>query len=164
MNQQVMQQPAPLSPAASQMIAELDLLPGEVIHYSIQGDGFFMGSNPLAKAAAAIQSFVVTITGGHIRVFVVITSQRVLLLQSMQTFCGMSRVRAINAIALASLMEAGSGKDTQWCCIHTRSVHLETKTQRHNLVIKKLDDRALRDFVRNLSAVMVANVHGRTAT
>lgn len=61
-------------------------------------------------------------------------------------------------------MEAGSGKDTQWCCIHSRSVHLETKTQRHNLVIKKLNDQALREFVRNLSAVMVANVHGRTAT
>lgn len=164
MNQQVMQPPVPLSPAAAKMVAELDLLPGEVIHYSIQGDGFFMGSNPLAKAVAAIQSFMVTITGGHIRVFVVITNQRVLMLQSMQTFCGMSRVRGINAIALASLAEAGSGKETQMCCVHTRTVHLETKTQRHNLVIKKLDDQALREFVRNLSAVMVANVHARTAT
>ena len=163
MNQPVAPQSVALSPVASKMIAELDLLPGEVIHYSIQGDGFFMGSNPLAKAVASLQSLLVTLTGGHVRVFIVITSQRVLLLQSMQAWCGVSRVRAINAIALAALAEAGSGKDTQMCCIHTRTVHLETKTHRHNLVIKKLDDRALREFVRNLSAVMVANTYARTA-
>lgn len=162
MNQQIAQ-PVPLSPVAAKMVAELDLLPGEVIHYSIQGDGFFMGSNPIVKLAAAIQSMMVTLTGGHIRIFVVITNMRVLLLQSQQTFCGMSRIRSINAIALASLAEAGSGKDTQWCCIHSRTVHLETKTQRHNLVIKRLDDKALREFVRTLSAVMVANVYARTA-
>lgn len=164
MNQPAIQQPQSLSPAAQKMVNELDLLPGEVIHYSIQGDGFFAGANPLVKAVAAIQSFMVTLTGGHIRIFVVITNLRVLLLKSMQTFCGMSRIRGINAITLASLAEVGSGKDTQWCCIHSRTVHLETKTQRHNLVIKKLGDPALREFVRNLSAVMVANAHARTAT
>lgn len=159
-----MNQAIQLSNAAQQMITEVDLLPGEVIHYSIQGDGFFLGSNPIAKAVAAFQSFITTITGGHIRVFVVITNLRVLLLQSEQALCGFRRLRGINAIALASIAEAGSGKDTQWCCIHTRTVHIQSKTQRYTLVIKKLDDKALRDFVRNLSNIVVTNVHTRMAT
>lgn len=159
-----MTQAVQLSNAAQQMMGEVDLLPGEQIHYSIQGDGFFLGSNPLAKAIAAMQATMVKLTGGHIRVFIVITNLRVLLLQSEQALCGFRRLRGINAIALGSILEAGTGKDTQWCCIHTRTVHIQSKTQRYTLVIKKLDDRALRDFVRNLSSIVVTNVHARLAT
>lgn len=162
MNQAI--QTTSLSAPAQKILAEVDLLPGEVIHYSIQGDGFFLGSNPLAKAIAAFQSMIVTLTGGHIRIWIVITNLRVLLLQSEQAFCGVRRLRGINAIALASIAEAGSGKETQMCCIHTRTVHIQSKTQRYTLVIKKLDDQALREFVRNLSTVVVTNAHTRMAT
>jgi len=148
-----------LSPAAQKMIGEVDLLNGEAIHYSIQGDGFFLGSNPAAKAMAALQATLVKMTGGHIRILLVITNLRVLLIQSLQTCCGVGRVRAVNAIALASIAEAGATKETQSCCIHTRTVHIQSKTQRYTLVIKKLDDSGLRDFVRNLSEIVVTNVH-----
>ncbi|HFE44592.1 MAG TPA: hypothetical protein ENJ18_03730 [Nannocystis exedens] len=103
-------------------------------------------------------------TGGHIRILVVITNLRVLLLQSEQAFCGVRRLRGINAIALGSILEAGSGKETQACCIHTRTVHLQSKTQRYTLVIKKLGDAELREFVRNLSEIIVTNVHTGLAT
>ncbi len=162
MNQQ-MAQPN-LNPAAQQMLTEVDFLPGESLHYSIQGDGFFLGSNPLLKAIAAWQGFITKITGGHVRVFVMITNQRILLLQSTQALCGFMRVRKVNAIALASLAEAGWAKETQWCCIHSRAVHLQSKTERTTLVIKNLGDVALREFVSTLSAVMVANSQRRTAT
>ncbi|WAS97468.1 hypothetical protein [Nannocystis punicea] len=154
----------PLSPAAQKMLAEVELLPGEVLHYSIQGDGFFLGSNPLVKAAAVLSSFLTTITGGHIRVFLFVTNMRILLLESRQAFCGFARIRKFNAIALASLAEAGSGKETQWCCIHTRTIHIESKTQRYTIVIKHLDDRALREFVQTMSTVMLGNAYARTTT
>ncbi len=161
-------QPAPqgqqLSPQAQQMLNEVELLPGEQIHYSIQGDGFFLGANPLAKAVAAMQSAIATMTGGHIRIFVIVTSLRILMLQSHQMWCGCRRVKSIDTITLAALAEAGSVKETQWCCFHTRAIHLESKTQRYGLVIKKLDDRAMRGFVQAMSAVMVANVQNRTTT
>jgi hypothetical protein len=153
-----------LTPAAQAMLAEVDFLPGETLQYSIQGDGFFVGTSPLAKAIAALNGFIATITGGHVRVFVMITSQRILLLESTQVMCGLTRTRRVNAIALSSLAEAGWGKDTMYCCIHTRVVHMESKTQRHTLVIKNLGDPGLREFVARLSAVMIANSNSRTAT
>ncbi|MEZ4380432.1 MAG: hypothetical protein R3A79_03735 [Nannocystaceae bacterium] len=165
MNQAIQTPSTPqLTKAAQDLLSEVQLLQGENIHYAIQGDGFFMGSNPIAKAVAAMQAALVTMTGGHIRILVVITNLRVLLLQSQQAFCGFRRLRGVNAIALASIAEAGSGKDTQWCCIHTRTVHIQSKTQRYTLVIKKLKDDALRDFVRNMSEIVVTNVHNRLAT
>ena len=159
-----MTQAIALSTVAQKMISEVDLLNGETIHYTIQGDGFFFGSNPMAKAAASMQAAIVRMTGGHIRILVVITNLRVLLLQSEQAFCGVRRLRGINAIALGSILEAGSGKETQACCIHTRTVHLQSKTQRYTLVIKKLGDAELREFVRNLSEIIVTNVHTGLAT
>lgn len=157
------QQPSGLSAAAQKMLADVDLLPGEVVHYSIQGDGFFLGANPLVKIAAALQSALITLTGGHIRVFVFVTNRRILMLQSQAAFFGFRRIRSVQTIALAALAEAGSARDTQWCCIHTRTVTLVSKTQRYTLVIKHLNDRALREFVWNLSAVLVANTANRTA-
>jgi hypothetical protein len=161
MNQMV--QPT-LSPAAQQILSEVDFLPGEALQYSIQGDGFFIGNNPLLKVMATVSAMLVKLTGGHIRVFIMITNQRILLLQSQQAFCGFKRVRNVNAIALASLAEAGWSKDTVYCCIHARTVHMESKTQRHTLVIKNLGDPALREFVAMLSGVMVTNSQLRTAT
>ena len=161
MNQ--MMQPQ-LSPAAQQMLQEVDFLPGETLQYSIQGDGFFLGNNPMLRLMSAVQSLMVTLTGGHVRVFIMVTNQRILLLRSTQAFCGFMRVRNVNAIALAALAEAGWAKDTQWCCIHARVVHLQSKTERHTLVIKGLGDQALREFVQNMSGVMIANSQLRTAT
>lgn len=161
MNQ--MMQPQ-LSPAAQQMLQEVDFLPGEQLQYSIQGDGFFLGNNPMLRLMSAFQSLMVTLTGGHVRIFIMVTNQRILLLRSTQAFCGFMRVRNVNAIALAALAEAGWAKDTQWCCIHARVVHLQSKTERHTLVIKGLGDQALREFVQNMSGVMIANSQARTAT
>lgn len=154
----------PMTKALQQMMQDVDLLPGENLQYSIQGDGYFLGANPLLKAIAMVQAAMVKITGGHIRIFVLVTNQRIILAQSIQALCGFNRVRSVNALALASLAECGWAKFTQWCCVHSRLVHVETKTQRHTLVIKKLKDPALREFVSNLSAVMVSNVQSRTAT
>ncbi len=159
-----MTQAIALSNNAQKMLAEVDLLNGEAIHYTIQGDGFFFGSNPIAKAVASMQAAIVKMTGGHIRILIVITNLRVLLLHWEQAFCGVRRLRAVSAIALGSILEAGSSKETQACCIHTRTVHIQSKTQRYTLVIKKLDDAALREFVRNLSEIVVTNVHTGLAT
>ncbi|MCX4243085.1 hypothetical protein [Paraliomyxa miuraensis] len=153
-----------LNPKQQAMLGEFDLLPGEQIVYTIQGDGFFLGANPAAKAIAALQATLVALTGGHVRIFVVVTNHRIVLVESRQAFCGFRRVKGVQAIALSSLAECGWGRETQWCCIHSRAVHLESKTQRYTLVIKKLGDHALREFVANLSQVLVANAATRTAT
>jgi len=111
-----------------------------------------------------MQASLVTLTGGHVRIFVVVTNHRIVLVESRQACCGFRRLEGVQAIALASLAECGWGRETQWCCIHSRAVHLESKTQRYTLVIKKLGDQALREFVANLSAVLVSNTQARTAT
>jgi hypothetical protein len=164
MNQQAAAAPSEWTPVQQKLLTHVDWLPGENIAFTIQGDGFFQGSNPMAKAIAAIQASLVKMTGGHIRIFVVVTNQRIVMVQSQAVWCGFSSTKAVNAIALASLAECGWAKDTRWFCIHSRAVHLESKTQRYSLVIKKLGDPALRQFVAQLSAVMLANVQSRTAT
>jgi hypothetical protein len=156
---------AALGPKGQQLLSEgIIMLPGEQIVYTIQADGYYVGTLPIQKLIAQLMAFVTTITGGHIRIFLVITNMRVLLLESRQVFCGATRVRAFNAMALASVLEAGSRKETQSCCFHTRTVYIESKTQKHQLVIKKLGDDGLKDFVANLSAVLVANAKSGTAT
>lgn len=165
MNQAMAPQPGPaMTKALTKMMQHVDLLPGEALQYSIQGDGYFLGANPIQKMIATLQAGLVKITGGHIRIFILVTNQRILLANSQQAFCGLNRNLGVNAIALASLAECGWAKITASCCIHSRLVHVETKTQRHTLVIKKLKDNALREFVSNLSAVMVSNVQSRTST
>jgi hypothetical protein len=161
-----MNQPAipGFTPAQASLLAHADLLMGEAIAFTLQGDGFFLGSHPLQKAMAALQATLVTLTGGHIRIFVVVTNMRILLIQSHSLWCGCTRKVAVNSFALAALAECGWDKDTQWCCIHSRGVHLESKTQRYSLVIKKLGDPALRQFVAQLSAVVLANAQQRTTT
>jgi hypothetical protein len=155
---------AGLGPKGQELLSGITMLPGEQLAYSIQADGYFLGALPIQKMIASLMAFMTTITGGHIRIFLVVTNQRVLLLESRQMWCGVMRVRAYHAMALQSILEAGSSKETQACCIHTRTVYIESKTQKHQLVIKKLGDDGLRDFVANLSAVLVSNVKSGTAT
>lgn len=153
-----------LGPKGQQLLQSVTLLPNESLQYAIMADGYFIGTHPIQKLIASIVAMLTTLTGGHLRIFLIVSNQRILLLQSRQQWCGWTRVKGVNAIALGSLAEAGSGKETQFCCIHSRFVHIETKTQRHQMVIKKLGDSDLQEFVSNLSAVLVANVQARTAT
>lgn len=150
-------QPPELTKHAQTVMENVDFLPGEALQFYIQGDGYFLGSNPLLKAVAKMQAFMTTLTGGHIRVFIMVTNQRLLLVESRQMYCGVMRVRGIQAIALASVLEAGWNKETQACCIHTRVVHMQSRTQRHTLVIQRLTDQQLREFTTQLSGVMVQN-------
>lgn len=145
------------NPRFQEALASVDLLQGEQIYYTLQADGFFIGANPLLKMMAAITAFLVAITGGHIRIFLVVTNQRLLVLKSTQVWCGCGRAKAVHAIALAGVKEVGSAKETQLCCIHTRTVQVQSMTQTFNLVIKKLGDAEIRQFVTNLSAVVVAH-------
>lgn len=99
----------------------------------------------------------VTITGGHQRIFLVITNYRVLLLRSIQQFCGANRIRGYHTIASSSVLEASTAKQTAWCCIQTRMVQLESKTQEHTLIVKKMKDEDLRDFLTQLSVLIISN-------
>ena len=161
---------APPMPQASPSAAmvefpvEPDLLPGETALFSLQADGLYLGPTPVQKLMSLIMSFMITITGGHIRISLVATDRRVLLLQSIQAFCGWQRTKLVQSLALGNVAECGWSKVTAWCCVHSRSMSLQTKTQTHSLMVKKTSDRQLRDFVSNLSSVVVANVQGGTAT
>ena len=144
-------------PKFQKTIANVELLPGEETHFAFKADGYFLGANPILKAIAKFQAFMVRLTGGFIRVYMMVTNKRVILVQSTQVWCGCQKVNNINVIGLASIREVGMGKDTQLCCINTRVVHLQSLTQPHSLVVTKLGDNAMRDFVSNLSAVLVSN-------
>jgi len=149
--------PAGLTPRAQEALGMVDLLAGEQIHYAIQADGFFIGSAPILKLIAAISAFMVMLTGGYIRIFLVVTNQRLLILKSTQVWCGCQQLRAVQTIALAGIKEVGSARDTQLCCINTRTIQVQSLTHLFNVVIKKLGDAEERQFVTNLSAVVVAH-------
>jgi hypothetical protein len=158
------QQPPPaagsgamVNPRLQEALGTVDLLAGEQVVYTLQADGFFVGANPFLKLFAAIQAFMVTITGGHIRIFMVVTNQRLLVLKSTQMWCGVARMKSMHTIALAGLKEVGSSKETQLCCVNTRTVQVQSLTHLYNLVIKKMGDQEIRNFVTNLSAVIVAH-------
>ena len=160
MQQQPYSTPAPGpagNPRLQEALAQVDMLQGEQVHYTLQADGFFIGANPILKMMAAITAFLVAITGGHIRIFLVVTNQRLLVIKSTQVWCGCGRAKAIHAIALAGVKEVGSAKETQLCFVHTRTVQVQSLTQRFNVVVKKLGDNEIRQFVTNLSAVLVAH-------
>lgn len=145
------------NPRLQEALSQVDLLQGEQIYYTLQADGFFIGANPLLKMMAAITAFFVAITGGHIRIFLVVTNQRLLVLKSTQVWCGCGRAKAVHTVALAGVKEVGSAKETQLCFVHTRTVQVQSMTQQFNVVVKKLGDNEIRQFVTNLSAVIVAH-------
>jgi len=147
----------PPNQKVQEALSQVDLLQGEQIYYTLQADGFFVGANPFAKLMAAIISFMVTVTGGHIRIFLVVTNQRLLVIKSTAMWCGWGRSKAVHTIALAGVKEVGSSKQTQACCIHTRTVEVRSLTEKMNVVVKKLGDAEIRQFVTNLSAVLVAH-------
>jgi hypothetical protein len=147
------------NPVLQDALAQIDLLQGEQVHYTLQADGFFIGANPLLKMMAAITAFFVAITGGHIRIFLVVTNQRLLVIKSTQIWCGCGRMRAVHTIALSGVKEVGSAKETQLCCIHTRTVQVQSLTQQFTVVVKKLGDKEIRQFVTNLSTVLVAHTN-----
>lgn len=152
-----------LGPKGQQLLSQyVTLLPGETIEYAVEADGYFIGANPLLKLIAKIQAFMVTITGGHIRIYLLVTNKRLLMMQSNQVWCGWMSGKNVHALALASLVEAGSSKETQACCIHTHQVQIETLTQKHSLIVKKLKDAQLKQFVAELSEVLVRNVETGT--
>lgn len=153
-----------LGPKGQKLLEEIELLPNENIQYVAAADGYFLGSNPIQKAMAVFMAFITTITGGYLRIFLIVTNQRLLLINATQQWCGWVRKRNIHALALASIAECGSSRETQACCIHSRFINVETKTHNHQLVVKKFRDPDLKEFVQQLSAVIVANVHARTAT
>jgi hypothetical protein len=145
------------NPRLQEALSTVDMLQGEQVYYTLQAEGFFIGANPLLKMMAAITAFMVTLTGGHIRIFLVVTNQRLLVLKSTQVWCGVGRAKAVHCIGLAGVKEVGSAKETQMCCVHTRTVQVQSLTQRFNVVVKKLGDNEIRQFVTNLSAVLVAH-------
>lgn len=153
-----------LGPKGQKLLEDITLLPSESIQYVAAADGYFLGSMPIQKLIAMVMAFVTTITGGYLRIFLVVTNQRLLLINATQLWCGWMRRRAINVVALASIAECGSSRETQACCINSRFVSIETKTQKHQLVVKKFRDADLKEFVAQLSAVIVANVQSHTAT
>ena len=138
-------------------MVDVELLDGEEIANTWQADGFFLGTNPAAKAIALFMAFLVKLTGGHIRIFLVLTNRRLLLVQSQAVWCGCQRVRGVNTIALTSVKEAGIGKETQWCCINSRVIHVESMTQRYSMIVRKFGDQDLRSFLSVMSQMIIAN-------
>ncbi len=160
MQQGYAQQPAAPSgggSAAQEAMQHIDLLPNETVAYSLQADGFFLGTAPILKMIAWWQMVMTTITGGYIKIFLIVTNQRLLVVNAQQMCCGCTKMLGVNTIALGAISEVGTAKETQMCCFNSRAVHVESLTQRYSMVVKHVDDNALRQFISNLSQVIVAN-------
>lgn len=146
-----------LTPKAQEALNEIQLMQGEEVVYAVQADGFFLGSNPILKLIATWQAFVTKITGGHIRVFLILTNMRLLMIESQAAMCGCNKLRAVKVLSTSDIVEAGSGKATAMCFVHTRSINVETLSQNYILAVKKLRDDDLRAFVTNMSQLIIAN-------
>ncbi len=139
------------------------MLAGESIQHTLEADGVYIGTSPMAKLLSVFVEWTVRITGGHIRINLVVTDRRVLVLQSFKLLCGSTQVKMVHSVALANVTETGWAKGTEACCINTRVINVQTKTQRHVFVVRKLGDAALRGFMTQVSAVTIANADAGTA-
>lgn len=146
-----------LNPKAQKTMAELQLLPDEQILRVWEGDGFFLGTNPLAKLFGQIQKLVVFLSCGHVRVYVVFTNMRIIVATSTGVYCGANGLRTIKTLALGSLLEASVARSTACCCFHSRTIHFQTRTEDFAVAVKKFKDEDLRDFLDFLGRVMVNN-------
>jgi len=146
-----------MTPKTQEALNNVQLLQGEEIQYAVQADGFFVGTSPLEKAIAKLQAFFTKLTGGHIRMFLVLTNQRVLLIESTAKCCGFSASRVVHTIATKSIVEAGSIRETTWCCFHTRMIQVESLTQKYVLVAKTMTDPELMEFITRMSLLIVRN-------
>jgi hypothetical protein len=148
----------PMHPHVQEALTQLDLLAGEQVMYSIIGDGFFLGKDPISKMIGSFISFRTKLCCGHNRVFLVLTNQRILVLRSFRdSFMGTNISRGVLSVALAGLKEVGNTKDIMCWCFHTRTVQLQTMTQAFNLVISKMRDAEVRSFITNVAAVSVSS-------
>ncbi|GEM_PF-3328177 len=149
-----------LNEKARKAMAEVQLLPGETILRIWEGEGFFLGVSPMAKAISKLMRFMAFITCGHIRVYMLVTNMRIVIAESNYQNCGAVGYRAIKTVALGSLLEASIRRDTQCCCLHTRFLQFQTKTEDFTVVVKKLKDEDLKDYLDFLGRVMVNNAQG----
>ncbi len=146
-----------LTPKTQEALSHVQLFPGEEIQYAVQADGFFLGTNPMAKLMAKLSSFFTKITGGHIRMFLVLTNQRVLLIESTAACCGFTASRIVHTISTKAIVEASTARATTWCCFHTRMVSIESLTQKYLLVAKGMSDQELMEFITRMSVLIVQN-------
>lgn len=147
-----------MTPKTQEALSHVQLFPGEEIQYALEADGFFLGNNPAAKMMAKIQAFFTKLTGGHIRIFLILTNQRVLLIESTATCCGFTASRIVHTISTKSIVEAATIRETTWCCFHARMVALESLTQKYLLVAKKMSDQELMEFITRMSMLIIQNV------
>ena len=138
-------------------MVDVQFMEGETMEAAWQADGFFLGTNPMLKLIAIITAFLVRITGGHIRIFLVVTNMRVVMVQSTAQWCGCMSGRSTNTIALTSIKEAAITKETQYCCFHSRMIHLQSMTQRYTMVVRKFKDENLRHFLAQMSYTIIRN-------
>ena len=159
---------APMPAAAPAPAGGLPIDPvwlrGETPLHVLHADGLYLGPTPVAKLIAALVGFMIRITGGHIKISLVVTAQRVLMLTSTQAYCGWTKSKLVQSLALGSIQETGWAQTNTYWCLKTRALSIKTKTQTHGIVVKKLSDAQLRDFANQVSAVVVANVQSGTAT
>nr|MDA3863133.1 hypothetical protein [Deltaproteobacteria bacterium] len=150
-------QEPPVSGNLQFYLDSIELLQGENIIASLEGDGFFLGTNPLLKLFAKFTSFMVTLTGGHIRIMLVLTNKRIFIVQKSQAWCGCTASKNIRLVALKALVEAGAAKDTQVCCFHSNLVTLETRTENFAMILKNNDDQLLKQFINQMALQIQQN-------
>ena len=146
-----------MTPKTQEALNNVQLLQGEEIQYAVQADGFFVGTGAIEKLQAKISAFFTKITGGHIRMFLIITNNRVLLIESTAKCCGFQASRVVHTIASKSVVEAGTVRETTWCCIHTRMIQIESLTQKYVLVAKTMTDQELMEFITRMSLLITSN-------
>lgn len=89
--------------------------------------------------------------------FMILTNYRLITVSSQQIFCGCSATKGANVVALADVMEAGLSKESKICCIHTRLIHVKTRTGVTQYVVKGFSDHDLKNYLYVMSHLILRN-------
>ena len=138
-----------------QAMANVALLPGETITNIWEADGVILEAIPGAKLAAMIQRFILMITGGYIRVYLVLTNQRLIVVQATRDSCGLGSARVADTLAASAIHTVGIGKQSWLFCCHSRLVRLHSKKTPLTLIMRRFKDEDARSFMNQMAVHMM---------
>ena len=146
-----------LTPRQKDTLAAVELLPGENLLHVWEGDGFYLGNNPIAMMLSFLIRVIWTLMGGHVRLYLVLTNQRMLFARSVKLWCGWTSFNVHHTFSANSIKNAGIRKDTAMCCLHSRVVEVSSHTATHGAVVRGMNDSEMKAFLNTMSEFIRTN-------
>ena len=156
--------PIELDKKQTEAMAAIDLRPGEFVTHVWEGDGitvpqwltilgdqFNFPVEALKPVVVGWMRFMLFITGGFIHVYIVLTSHRLIVVESARTCFGAGKGRVSGVLAANGVHTVGISKDTKYCCIHRRVISVLSTKRAIELRMRKFNDDDAREFMSTMA-------------